>query len=162
MGRKPDPIEIRATKGNPQRRPMPQQTIRVDSALIDPPEQLTTAQKVEWKYLIANAPLGLLRSLDKAIMVTYITAWDAHRLAAEKVNTLGLMLLSKKTKQPYMNPYLAIMNKQAAIMIKCCSELGFTPASRTKLSINESHDQTDPLEAFYSRPIPSAKSIRTH
>ena len=156
MGRKPDPIEFRTVKGNPQRRPMPK-ALEVQGVLIEPPDSLTLVQKLEWKYIIAQAPMGLLRSLDKAILTTYVVAWDIHRQAAEKVNHLGIMCLSKN-KTPYMNPYLSILNKQASIMIKCCGEMGFTPAARTKLALNEADNHADPLEAFFKKPASNQKA----
>ena len=33
------------------------------------------------------------------------------------------------------NPYLAILNKQATVMLKAASELGFTPASRPRIRV---------------------------
>jgi hypothetical protein len=36
---------------------------------------------------------------------------------------------------PLQSPYLAILNKQAQIMLKAGAELGFSPASRTRVQV---------------------------
>jgi len=36
---------------------------------------------------------------------------------------------------PMQSPYLAIANKQAQIMTKAATEMGFTPASRSRVSL---------------------------
>lgn len=39
------------------------------------------------------------------------------------------------TGVPMQSPYLAIANKQAQIMTKAAVEMGFTPASRSRISV---------------------------
>jgi phage terminase small subunit len=36
---------------------------------------------------------------------------------------------------PIQSPYLAIVNRQAEIMMRIASEFGFTPASRGRISV---------------------------
>jgi len=96
-----------------------------------PPEWFSPEQKAEWEYTIANAPRNVLRRIDKVVLAGWIVAADTYRLAAIAIRE-GLLT---KTLQgaDMQNPYLAIMNRQMALMIKGASELGFTPTSRTRI-----------------------------
>jgi phage terminase small subunit len=37
---------------------------------------------------------------------------------------------------PVQSPYLSIINKQAQIMVKAAAEMGFTPSSRSRISVD--------------------------
>jgi hypothetical protein len=37
--------------------------------------------------------------------------------------------------KPLQSPYLAILNKQAQIMLKAAAELGFSPSSRSRVQV---------------------------
>lgn len=83
-----------------------------------------------------HSPPGLLRKLDRSIMVAWVCAEDTHRHAAEQVAKLG-SLLKAKNGTPYQNPYLPIMNKQAIIMMRAAAEMGFTPSSRSRVKVDK-------------------------
>jgi phage terminase small subunit len=48
-----------------------------------------------------------------------------------------LLMKSPNTGVPMQSPYLAIANKQAQIMTKAAVEMGFTPASRSRITLPE-------------------------
>ncbi len=54
--------------------------------------------------------------------------------AMEQINKYGPMVKSP-TGFPIQSPYLAIANRQAEIMMRIASEFGFTPASRSRISV---------------------------
>lgn len=101
-----------------------------------PPDWLHEEQKDGWRYAMKHAPPGLLRNLDRSVMVAWVCAEHTHRKAAEQVAKLGSLLKSKEGA-PYQNPYLAIMNKQAVIMMRAAAELGFTPSSRSRVKVEK-------------------------
>lgn len=105
--------------------------------LHEPPDFLTEAQKASWLYAIENAPAGLLKRIDRNLLVVWTLAEDRHRQAAIRQAQLDasneLPLLVKGKHGPEPSPYLGIMNRAADIMIRCASELGFSPASRPRL-----------------------------
>jgi P27 family predicted phage terminase small subunit len=140
-GRKPNPIET------------------VQSGLLSAPEWMTASQKLEWHYLLSHAPLGLLSTLDKGILVAYVIAADIHRQASEKIASMGVMMMSSVKKVPVQNPYLPVLNKQAQIMMKAASEMGFTPSSRSRITVENQNDNEDSLEALLSG---SEKNQRPH
>ena len=55
-----------------------------------------------------------------------------------------LPLLSKnKDSTAVASPYLGILNRAAALMIKAASELGFSPAARPRLAASAAQDLPD-------------------
>ena len=114
------------------------------------PSWLTRRQKLLWRKAVDSAPAGLLHEMDTTILTTWVIACDTHRDACEKMRHAGLIVKTRETESvktakdgsvtrekkggmPIQNPYLPIINKQAQIMVKAASELGFTPISRTRL-----------------------------
>jgi phage terminase small subunit len=47
----------------------------------------------------------------------------------------GLLTKSPNAGLPLQSPYLAILNKQAQIMLKAGAELGFSPSSRSRVQV---------------------------
>lgn len=138
-GRKPKPSYLRALDGGASHsaKPNPDEPIPPGELEHDaPPEWLSDEQKDGWRYAMKNAPPGLLRKLDRSVMVAWVCAEHTHRKAAEQVAKLG-SLLKSAAGTPYQNPYLAIMNKQAVIMMRAAAELGFTPSSRSRVKVEK-------------------------
>jgi len=52
----------------------------------------------------------------------------------EAIQKYGTMIKSP-SGYPVQSPYLAIANRQAEIMMRIASEFGFTPASRSRISV---------------------------
>lgn len=42
------------------------------------------------------------------------------------------------------NPLLAIQNRQAEILLRACSQMGFDPTSRTRIQVPENSSEPDP------------------
>jgi P27 family predicted phage terminase small subunit len=107
---------------------------------VVPPDFLTPSQKEGWRYVMRHAPRSLLKALDRSVLVVWIEAEDRHRTAM-----MTQALLDAGTKMPLMtkgkdghpvpSPYLRIMNHAALIMMRCCAELGFSPASRPRIQL---------------------------
>jgi P27 family predicted phage terminase small subunit len=142
VGRKPKPTHLRILDGNAGRRPLNDQEPVPVGDLLEPPEWMTETQKDGWRYAIANAPLGLLKYLDRSVLVVWVVAEDVHREAALKVAEYGAVIKSP-TGLPMQSPYLAVMNKQAAIMMKAAAEMGFTPSSRSRVRVGEAPRATN-------------------
>jgi P27 family predicted phage terminase small subunit len=68
--------------------------------------------------------------------------------ATEAIQKFGSMVKSP-TGYPMQSPYIAIANRQAEIMMRIASEFGFTPASRSRISMPQRDEPTlfdDPSE----------------
>lgn len=150
-GRKPAPTHLKLVRGNPAKRPLNRREPKPDGDLHEAPDWLSEAQKVGWAYTIAHAPIGLLKKLDRSALTVWVVAEDLHRQAVQKVTEYGLITKSPKQGEPVQNPYLPIINKQAAIMLKAASELGFTPASRSRISLAPEANDDDPFATYLQR-----------
>lgn len=104
-----------------------------------PPDFLSPGQKDGWRYVMQHAPRSLLKALDRAVLVLWVEAEDRHRTAmmmqAMMDNGAKMPLLAKGKDGPIPSPYLRIMNHAALIMLRCCAELGFSPASRPRIQL---------------------------
>lgn len=148
-GRKPKPSYLRALDGNAGRRPgntdepIPAKPLEAS----EPPQWMDGQQAAAWRYAMEHAPDGMLRSLDRSVLAAWVVAECLHSDAATRVQKLGTILKSKEQKNaagevvgggvPYQNPWLAVLNKQALIMMKAAAELGFTPSSRSRVKVSK-------------------------
>jgi P27 family predicted phage terminase small subunit len=80
------------------------------------------------------AKLNLMTKLDRAALAAYCVAYAIWLEAMEQIQKYGTMIKSP-TGFPIQSPYLAILNRQAEIMMRIASEFGFTPASRSRISV---------------------------
>lgn len=140
-GRKPVPTTLRVLHGNPRDHALPKGEPKPTGDLADEvPGGLTEGQMDSWAHVMAHAPPGLLKRLDRGVLFTWVVAEDLHRQAAAAQAKVGLLVRVKtkatmgaKDGVAMASPYLNIINKQALIMMKAASELGFTPTSRARI-----------------------------
>lgn len=147
-GRKPKPTALKLVGGNAGKRVLNKNEPKPTGNLYDPPDWLTEKQVEGWCYAIESAPYGLLKRLDRSTLVAWVIAEDLHRQAVEKLNG-GALLIKTPNGMPVQSPYLAIVNKQAAIMIKAASEMGFTPASRSRVEVDGGEQEEDPADRYF-------------
>ena len=81
-GRKPVPTHLKVLRGNPGKRRLNDNEPKPDGELSDPPEWMSESQKQGWIYAIENAPDGLLKKLDRSVLVAWVIAEDLHRQAS--------------------------------------------------------------------------------
>jgi P27 family predicted phage terminase small subunit len=96
------------------------------------PEWMDDAQREQWRYAVLTAPPGLLTETDRECLITWCVAAVFHAKAVQEVTRAGLIV---KTKDGNLiqNPFLPIVNKQAMIMLRSGSEMGFSPSSRASI-----------------------------
>lgn len=148
-GRKPVPTHMKSLMGNPGKRPLNKKEPAPDGDLHAAPTWLSERQREGWAYAITNSPNGLLKKLDRSVLVVWVVAEDLHREANEKICQYGLLTKSPNAGLPLQSPYFAILNKQAQIMMKAAAELGFTPSSRSRVQI-VTGGADDPYDRFFN------------
>jgi len=142
-GRKPKPTLLKKLQGsaNATREKLTKYEPQPENDLDPiPPDFLTPGQRESWLYVVRHAPRGLLKALDRSILVTWVEAEDRHRTAMLQQAQMDignkLPLLTKgKDGYPIPSPYLRIMNHAALIMLRCGAEIGFSPASRPRIQL---------------------------
>jgi len=91
--------------------------------------------------------MGLLKSSNGPLLETWCVALALHRMTTEKVNSTPASI--KMTNgTPIQSPWLAILNKQAIVMRSPVSELGFSPAARAGILI-EQKEEEDPSDKYF-------------
>ena len=130
-GRKPIPPEIHILRGNPGKRPL-KETLKSNREIGGPPAHLTEQQKRDWRSAVKHAPPGLLTATDIAPLVVWVVAYDTHRQALRAIENRGLVTIGAAGNE-VISPYVRIMDKQAEIMLRAASELGFTPSARCRV-----------------------------
>jgi P27 family predicted phage terminase small subunit len=102
----------------------------------EPPTWFDDEQRDQWNYAIDHAPPGLLTGTDREVLVVWVVACVEHAKAAQEVRKLG-QVVKTKDGNAIQNPFLPIVNRQALIMLKAGSEMGFSPAARASLGSAE-------------------------
>jgi P27 family predicted phage terminase small subunit len=92
--------------------------------------------------------LGILTRIDRAVLAAYCQTWSRWVKLEAIVQRVGETILDKDTGRLYTNPYLTALNQALRQMLSFGSELGLTPASRTRLSVSPLTDERDELERF--------------
>lgn len=142
-GRKPKPTQLKVVQGTFRKDRANAREPKPSGDLTSAPAHFTDTQREVWDYAIANAPKGLLKMLDLSVLEIWVTACVFHREASQKVTSTG-QIIKSPSGYPVMNPYMANMNKQAQIMLKAAAEMGFTPASRSRIVVAEELVGDDP------------------
>ena len=135
-GRKPKPTWLKVIGGNPGRRPLNYAEPKPEGDLSVPPDWLTPSQRSVWEKAIADAPPGLLRRVDESVFLVWVVAKDLHQSATEKIAQSGTIVRMPNSNMAVQSPWVAVLNKQAQIMLKASAEMGFTPSSRARVSLD--------------------------
>lgn len=144
-GRKPLPTTVKKIKGTLQKCRTNLREPKPDGDLVEPPEYMSEGAKSAWRYALDCAPPHLLKRLDMSVLEVWANAADLYRKAQTMIGKSGLLVKAPNTGVPMQSPYLAIANKQAQIMTKAAIEMGFTPASRSRVILPlEAMDEQDP------------------
>ncbi len=101
---------------------------------------LSEEQRVGWTYALTHSPAGLLKRIDRGVLIARVVAEDLHRQAATAQSKVGLLVRIKTRATlnqddpgvPVASRYINIINQQAKILLKAASELGFTPVARPR------------------------------
>ena len=134
-GRRPKPTRLKYLTGNPGKRPLNMHEPKPEPMIPECPVELGPIARREWDRLAGElGKLNLLTTLDRAALAAYCGAYALWAEATKAIQQYGTMIKSP-TGFPIQSPYVSIANRQAEIMMRIASEFGFTPASRSRISI---------------------------
>jgi phage terminase small subunit len=82
-------------------------------------------------------PSSVYSALDSFLLAAFGTAWALHKLAAHKINDPAFkhVISVGENGAEAQSPWLAILNKQAALMATLGDRLGLDPKSRAALKL---------------------------
>lgn len=149
MGRRCKPTQLKLVENSRDRRsravingePVP------TGLLTDAPDWLGEEEREIWNYAIAHAPLGLLKMIDSETLASWAIAARIRREAYQKLRASSLLIKGSKGNA-ISSPLLRIVNQQSMIMKALAAELGFSPAARTGIAIEEQQVE-DPTDRFF-------------
>lgn len=142
-GRKPLPVAIKKIKGTLQKCRTNPREPKPTGVLCSPPEYMSEGAKEAWRYAVENSPPGLLSALDGAVLERWANCSGMYREALAKINQTGVSGMLVKTPSGILrrSPLMDVIRDLALEMKGYESEMGFTPASRSRVSIQS--DQTN-------------------
>ena len=146
-GRKPLPVAVKKIKGTLQKCRTNPNEPRPQGLLGEPPEYMSEIAKEAWTYAINNAPPGLFSSLDAAVLERWANCAGLYREALAKINRSGVAGMIIKTPSGILrrSPLMVVIRDLAQEMRGYESEMGFTPASRSRVQVSpEQASQDDP------------------
>lgn len=136
-GPRKKPTVLEDLHGRPGKRKRNPREPKPGGNLFDPPRWMTKDQRAEWRYIAESSVPGLLTSVDRANLTAYVVATCLHRQAAKELGKAKSLTVPVGTGGAIQqHPALQIVNRQALIMIKAAAEMGFTPASRSRVSVD--------------------------
>lgn len=141
-GPSPRPTHLRVLDGNPSKRPLNGDEPRPEGSPTCP-TTLDKEAQAEWRRIEKSMPPSLYAAVDRGLLTAWCSAWSLHRKAAKALAEEGEVI--DTARGPARNPWLGIQNDQTKIMISIASRLGFSPADRTNLKMQ---DQSGPQSKF--------------
>jgi P27 family predicted phage terminase small subunit len=147
-GRKRLPTEIKRIKGTLQQCRINLNEPKPTGILTEPPAYMSEGAKAAWMYALKYAPPNLLTSIDMSVLEVWACAASLYRQAQEELQATGLIMKAPKSGVPIISPYLSIANKQAQVMMRAAVEMGFTPASRSRVEVASPVVSGDEWEGF--------------
>ena len=146
-GRKPLPVAVKKIKGTLQKCRTNPHEPKSTRQLGEPPEYMSDIAKEAWTYAVENAPAGLLSSLDASVLERWANCAGLYREALSKINRSGVAGMIIKTPSGILrrSPLMDVIRDLAQEMKGYESEMGFTPASRSRVQVpQEAVDKNDP------------------
>lgn len=151
-GRKPKPTVLKLIAGKPGHRPLPANEPQPVGNLTNPPAWMTDSQKEGWRCAIENAPKGLLRLLDGPLLAKWVCAddeWMRAEIALQTdgpvvkqggserttTNPDGTVVKTVRSDSLVPSPWSVVRDRAFQRMLKATSELGFSPTSRSRISL---------------------------
>jgi P27 family predicted phage terminase small subunit len=99
---------------------------------LECPAELPPLAREEWNRIVGELiALGVLSKFDRGPLAIYCGAYAMWAEAMKALEEFGTMIKSP-TGYPVQSPYVAIVNRQAEVMLRIAGEFGFTPASRSR------------------------------
>ncbi|MBU3620921.1 phage terminase small subunit P27 family [Polynucleobacter sp. CS-Odin-A6] len=115
--------------------------------LVEPPAYFGEEERQVWGYAMTHAPKGLLKMIDSSHMEVWVNALVAYRIAGVEVKNSG-QTISAANGATVINPAMSIQNRQAILMMRAATDMGFTPSSRSRIVLIEETPLDNPFAKF--------------
>lgn len=159
-GPSPTPTALRLLRGNPGKRPLPENEPQPQKGVPYCPRHIQGEARKEWRRVSRElSECGLLTMIDRAALATYCQAWGRWVEAEDELRKNGVLLKSPGgILRP--SPMLLIANHAMDQMRALLPEFGMTPAARTRIQVKVQKDEEDPLDALREGTIAHGSASR--
>ena len=145
-GRKPSPTGLKIALGNPGKRPI-RNCVIAPRGIMQCPSHFTDEEKLIWGQSTAASAYGVIKPADQELLITF-----CQQVAIQRQAMRELMVMAERNRQAdgstsYMtvatergivkNPLLTVLDASAKTIRALASELGFSPASRERLTSDD-------------------------
>lgn len=149
---------VERLEGNPGKRVIEESGIE---ALGEPfvPEHLSDDARGCIEVIKQSMPTNIYSALDSFILSAFATSWALHKLAAHKINDPGFEHVYEvgDAGAQAQSPWIAILNKQAALMASLGDRLGLDPKSRAALKLPGAKQKKSKFEGLLGAPSASSR-----
>lgn len=138
-GPPPRPTESKRLAGNPGHQKLAPAVVLIDGGLDripDPPEHLGANGSRRWADVWSVADKWLVASLDMGLLVRYCEGFDERAYWQGVIKREGRMS-EGSMRQPKVHPAVDELHKLDERLTRWESELGFTPAGRSRLHVEK-------------------------
>lgn len=135
MSRARKPTAIKALQGTlqPCRTPKNEPKPQADISTIAAPSHLNESSREIWTFAVEQMPKGVITTCDVAILARWASLYDQFAKLSQLLEEQGLLQVDEKG-QTKVNPLHHAIIKTSAELRAIETQLGFTPASRAKVS----------------------------
>lgn len=154
MGRQRKPTKLKAMQGTlqPCRVTPNEMETKILDSIPKPPAQFEGRAKQEWKTVTKSLwELGMLHLEDLPQLEAYCFNVGLMDKASKKINQEGVLGVYKnKGGHEYVskNKWISVYNEATDRIIKLAAQFGFSPASRTRISMPTKHNNDLDREFF--------------
>lgn len=155
-GRTPKPTALRLVAQGGKLRARHAKKARTEPVaelgLGDPPADFTPEQLDLWQRIARDAPPGLLTRVDADLIASYVMILAARNEASRMFNrTNGSILVRGQGGGSawITNPLLKELRRLTLELLQMQSQLGYSPASRTRIAVQLENPTQDPLDRFF-------------
>ena len=141
-GRKPLPTAIKRAKGTLQKCREVDRPPEPTGELGSPPEWFDKEHLAVWQKAVASSPEGVLVAGNEATLESWVCACIAHKKARCALQKEPLLVEDGRGNMK-PNPLDRVARDNAVIMLRCASELGFTPSSRGRINVAKKPQKPD-------------------
>jgi P27 family predicted phage terminase small subunit len=148
-GRKPTPTALKVLRGNPGKRPLPENEPTPKGEAVAP-EWLSPSAALHWPVVARQLESsGVLTSMDAQALALYCEAFARWQDANGLLAKTGLVVPGQKGMLT-QNPAVHIANAAFDQMRRMLIEFGMTPSSRSRVS-KVPTGQADQYAAFVKK-----------
>jgi len=144
-GPPPKPTAVKILEGNPGKRALNKNEPKpVSAGLAEPSAWLPETAQAEWRRVAAVLPAGVVTGVDVGTLEAYCQTYAEWRDAIERMATeqkehggKDQSIVVTPNGAVQTNPLLSIARNARRDMNRFAGELGFTPASRTRVKVTD-------------------------